>query len=246
MRIKLACTTADITRAAWVVLVGALGCGLISSDITKVSFNLPSKSYSFDTNNGMFKAPPGGTFPAVPCGAGEVVMDCCHPPAPLPAIDCTATPLFCEAAVCTLKYPVTVVQTMDLSKEAPELSSFKSQSLVDISISRIHYAVTANTLNVDLPPIDLFLAPQGVMTADDPSSAEKFGTIAAVTAMTTPDADVKLASNSKAVFNKYAHAFGTPFNFIATTTVVVPSGTPIPNGRVDITVTGQLSAQASF
>ena len=48
---------------------------------------------------------------------------------------------------------------MDLGKEAPELGSVTGS--VDINVDRINYTVTTNTLNVDVPPISLFLAPAG-------------------------------------------------------------------------------------
>jgi hypothetical protein len=220
-----------------------IGCGLIISDIATLTFQLPSKSFSFDTSSSMWKAPPG-TFPAVPCGAGQLVTDCCQPPAPAPAPDCTATPLVCENSVCVLEFPVTVTQKIDLKMEVPALASSNGQSLASVSITQIQYTI-ASTLNVDLPPIQIFIAPESATTADDPN-AKLFGTIPSTPAMTTRMGDVAIDPGGQAVFTQYAMQFGTPFNLIAHTTMVVAPGSPVPAGKVDVTVTGKVSAKPNL
>jgi hypothetical protein len=60
--------------------------------------------------------------------------------------------------------------------------------------------------------------------------------------MTSGDGLVDIVPDAEQIFAKYAHELGTPFTFIAMTTVVVPSGSRIPNGHVAISVTGQISA----
>jgi hypothetical protein len=231
----------SVTRVASLLLVGALGCGLISSDITKVTFDLPAKTYAF--NSQQWGIPAGNTV-VVHCGSPDnlltmTVMDCCNPPAPLPKPNCTANPVVCEAAVCTLKQPVSVAQKMNLKMEVPELSSVNSQSLVDISLSNLHYDAVSS-LNVDVPPLELYLADDGVT---DVASGSKFGTVPAIPKGTSPSGDVILEPNADALFTARGHDFGTPFNFIATTTISVPSGSPTPNGAIMVTVTGKVSAK---
>lgn len=230
-------------RLGALLLLGAVGCSLISSDITKVTFDLPAKTYSFDA--AQWGIPAGNTV-AVHCGAPDnlatvTVMDCCNPPAPLTKPDCTAHPLVCEGTpmVCTLKQPVTVAQKMDLKMEVPELSSISNQSVVDISLSNLHY-VAVSTLNVDVPPLELYLADDGVT---DSSQGMKFGTVPAIPKGTSPSGDVVLEPNADALFAARGHTFGTPFNFIATTTVSVASGSPAPTGMITVTVTGKAAAK---
>jgi hypothetical protein len=215
----------------------AASCGLISKDILSTSFSLPPKSYAFDTAVWHL---PSGSFPAVPCGAGQLVEDCCNPPDGLPKPDCSVNMLSCDDAVCTLHVPISVSQTMDLKKEVPALSGFSNQSLINVSITRITYSF-ASTMNIDLPPVELFIAPDGVTSADDPA-AEKFGTTHVIPAGATGDDTVDLAPNAGAAFAARAHHFGTPFNFIARTSVVIPSGSPIPSGGVNLTVQGTAKA----
>jgi hypothetical protein len=221
----------------------ALGCGLISSDITKVTFDLPMKSYHFDTSGLNI---PAGNTQEIPCGPTQLVMDCCNPPAPLPAPDCSSptTNITCATNaqgndVCTAEVTVTQTASMNLGSEVPKLSS--ATSLANLSISRIAYTVTNNTLNVDLPPMVIYLAPNGITDPNDPN-AKRFGTVPTIPAGTTPSGTVSLEPNAAATFSSFTQSLSTPFNFIITTTVEVPSGTPIPSGAIDVGVTGTLSA----
>ena len=226
------------------VLAGAAslaGCGAISNAAT-ITFALPPQSFSFDTSSSTWKAPPA-TFPAVNCGAGQVVTDCCNPPAPAPKPDCTATPLACEGGVCVLEFPITVSQTINLKMQVPQLSSLSGQTLAKISISEVTYTI-ASTMNVDLPPVDVFIAPANVTSTDPP--AQKFGSIPSSPAMKTTTGNMTLDPNGNAVFSQYASAFSTPFNFIAHATMIVKPGDPIPSGQVTATVTGKVSAKPNL
>jgi hypothetical protein len=228
-------------RVSGLLLFGAVGCGLISSDITKVTFDLPQRTYSFDSAS--FGVPAGNTA-AVPCGGASPVQDCCHPPVGLPQPDCTMTPLVCQAGVCTLELPITVTSTINLKMDAPELSSLSGQHLANVSLESLRYSAHS-TLNVDAPAFDLYLAAQGVM---DPKSAMamKFGTIPSIKAGQSPSGDIVQSANAGALFTAYCTNFATPFNVLATTTVIVPSGSPTPTGAISITITGTISAKPSL
>jgi len=219
----------------------ALGSGcdkIISSDVTETDFALPAKSYSFDAS--MFNVP-AGLSQDVPCGAGQIVTDCCNPPAPLPAPDCNATPVTCEqnengTNVCTAQMTVSQSSPINLGQEVSSLNGVTG--VLTIKIKRISYAVTANTLTVNLPDVILYVAPQGVTDPNDPS-AQKFGTLPAIQSMTTPSGDVLLEPNAAQVLNGYTKNIQTPFTFIAATR---PKVSHAPAGRIDVTVTGTLSA----
>ena len=215
------------------------GCGLISSDVAEIKFNLPPRMYSFDSSS---FGVPAGLSAEVPCGAGQIVTDCCNPPAPLPAPDCSANPLTCEqnengANVCMAQATVSQSQMMNLGQEVQQLSGLTG--LVSISIKRISYQVTANTLDVNVPDVILYLAPAGVTDPNDPS-AKKFGTLPAIAAMTTTAGDVVLEPNSAAVLESFTSNIQQPFMFIAATTLKVSHA---PTGRIDMTISGQLAAK---
>ncbi len=224
--------------AVLVLAAGLGGCDTLSN-LGTITFDLPPQSFTFDTTNSMWKAPPA-TFPSVSCGTtGQTVTDCCQAPA-----DCTTAPLACENSVCVVEFPINVSQTIDLKMQVPSLSSLSGQTLAKISISQVTYTIDS-TMNVDLPPVDVYIAPSGVTMANDPN-ARKFGTIPASPANMTTTGNMTLDPNGGAAFSQYASAFSTPFNFIAHTTMIVAPGTMIPNGMVKATVSGKVSAKPNL
>jgi hypothetical protein len=201
-------------------LVVVAGCGLLSSDVTKLTFDLPTKHY-------VFASPTGVPAVVVPCGPLCVPMQ--------------GVELACDNNVCAAHVPFTKTATMDLRKEVPQLMSVSNQSLADITLSSLSYKVT-NTTNVALPDVELYLADQGVT---DPAQGYKFGRVPGVAAQSEASGTVEKEDGADDVFIMYGHAFGTPFNFIATTTIVIPSGTQ-PGGTIDITIDGKVSAKLSL
>ena len=85
------------------------------------------------------------------------------------------------------------------------------------------------------------VASQNVTDPADPS-AKKFGTVPGVAAGMTASGDVVKEPGADDLFIMYGHDFGTPFNFIAATTVVIPSGTQV-SGMVDVTISGKIAAK---
>jgi len=233
----------QVVRTGWAMgmLAGGLGgCGLVSSDITSVPLDLPSKSYSFDTGY----TGPAGTIPMVACGDGQLVTDCCNP-APGVTVNCAATPLVCAAGACTYQTTFKSVSRVDLGAEAPEYKKYSGQTLVGLSLNKVNYTVTMNDLNVPTPEITIYLAPDGITDPADPSAA-KFGTIAPIPAKTTLSGTVTQAPGAGAAFGKYAQNWATPFTFIATAPIVVKGGEPIPMGKMVVTVSGQVKIQPSL
>jgi hypothetical protein len=211
-------------RLSGAVLLGALGCGLISSDITKITFELPSKHYVFTTQG--LTVPPGANM-RLTCGAGGLVPTC-----PAPSV--------CEAGVCTVHYPISVVQKMDLKKDAAQIAQYSS--LANITIDRVGYDVVS-TANVEIPEMSIYLAPLGVTSPSDPQ-AVKFGTVATIPAGATTSGEVVKEPDADATFAIFAQDLTMPFNFIAATSVTWVSGSPVPSGMVDITITGRVAAKA--
>lgn len=206
------------------LVLGAIGCGLIDTDITKFTFKLPAKTYTIT-------APNAGTIPSTPiaCGPGTAVATC-------------PSPLTCDDAVCTGHVPVSVVRKMDFRKDAAELTSYAS--ITDLKIENIKYSVVS-TANIEVPTIEIFLAPDGVTDPAAPS-ARKFGSIPPIAAGATVSGDVVKEPDADAAFTSFATNIDVPFNFIAATTVDIPTGSPTPTGMVNITINGTLSATPMF
>jgi len=220
-----------------IAALGLVGCGLISTDITRLTFDLPTETYTFDTS--MWGNLPPGQVPAVPCTADG---DCCTAGG-LVGISCTTTPLACNAGTCEARIPESVSSNINLVMQVPALSSFPGHALSSVTISSITYSVSNNTLNDDLPALTLYLAPNGVTDPNDPG-ALKFGTTSPVPAGTDPtNQKVTLVSNAAQVLSMFTSNISTPFNIIAATTVVIAAGTNVPKGAITLAVTGTISAQ---
>jgi hypothetical protein len=228
--------------AGGMALVIAGGCGLVSSDVTKVSFDLPARSYRFDTAQAGWKTSSATSFATVPGIDCAVDADCCPTPVMALGIDCSA--LICDGTPGTCAFAVTVEappQQIDLKQSVP--SSLSSQSVIDITVSQITFDVTENSMNVDLPPVQLFIANDTATSTDDPS-AVLFGTVPSIAKGTTSTGGkVTLEDGAANAFVNIGHHLGTPFTFLARSRVVVRQGTPIPMGALGLTIKGRLSAQ---
>ena len=88
----------------------------------------------------------------------------------------------------------------------------------------------------------LRLPPPAGVTDPTADGAVKFGTVPAIAAMTTPSGTVDKEPGASATLVSFAKDPSTPFTFIGTTVVKVPSGSPIPAGRIQIVVSGRMSA----
>ncbi len=235
---------ATLSRVLTVVAVatlGALGCGLISSDITKVSFDMPKKTYTFDSAS--FGVPAGNSA-AIPCGAAPLVTDCCNPLGVSAGCNAQRT-VMCESAVCTLHQVVSIPQKVDFKMEVPALASVSDQHLANMSFESLNYMVVSNTLNVPVPPLQLYLAPETV-TMLPSDEAVLFGTVDMIPAGQTPSGSIHKTDDADATFARFGSTLGTPFNILIGTTIVVPSGSPTPTGRVQVAVTGTFAAKLAL
>jgi hypothetical protein len=234
-------------RPLWVALAVG-GCGLINS-------NTLSYEYAFDAQQFMQKLGDDHqqtqTVPTVACDPGASPDPCAALQSQLPAgtaarLSCDGTTRACVAVIdIRLPYPV------DLSQQ--NLPSPVVQYGVDrVGIDKIAYWVMTNTVNVEIPPIDLYVASSAAKDEHDPS-AKLVGTVAKLAARSAtcgdaPDpkgdpaangavvCDVGLKSDGEAALAEFAKNYKTPFQFIAHTKVVAHGGDPLPVGTIDFWV----------
>ena len=88
-------------RLLLLALAAPAGCGLISSDVAKLTFDLPPKTYHYATPSGT----PSGNVPPIPCTSNP---DCCMSP-----IDCNTTPLTASRLQRRLRLDVAVDGDVD-------------------------------------------------------------------------------------------------------------------------------------
>ncbi|HTA18688.1 MAG TPA: hypothetical protein VK989_05320, partial [Polyangia bacterium] len=120
------------------LVAGLVGCGLISSDITKLTFDLPPQTYKFDSATFGI---PAGSSTKVPCGGSNAVQTC-----PSPSV--------CLAGVCSLEQPITVSSMINLKMQSPALASLSDQHLTNVTLESLRYSAVS-TLNVASPPFDV-------------------------------------------------------------------------------------------
>jgi hypothetical protein len=215
------------------------GCDLIEfAQNPSVTLTLPTRSYSFSTEDKNWKAPPPAFNQPIPCNAPS---DCCVM-VPGLAINCADYQLLCEQNVCAMRVKLEVPQTIDLQKDAPEFADIGGRVVKEMLLRELRYTAD-NKIGADLPPIDVYVAPEDVKTSSDKEKAKLLVSLPKTVAGVKAEETVMLSAEAQKAFSDRALDVKNPFNLIAGTDVIVKSGTPIPMGKVDVTVTGRVTVK---
>jgi hypothetical protein len=211
-------------------------CGLLDR-VAPVTFRLPRKTFVLDTEESQWRKTPQAFAAPVDCTSRE---DCCMP-AGGPALSCTEFPFVCVAGSCAIEYPVELVVPVNLGHDAPELAPVRARVPAAITLEDLAYTVSSQ-LNVALPEVIIAVAPRDVASASSPD-AHRLGVVPLTNAqLQNGSGTIVLTAEARRAFEALARDLQTPFNLIASTTIVVRSGSPAPMGRVDLTITGRVSA----
>lgn len=217
----------------------AAGCGLISSDVTNFDLMLPDKKFTIDASGWQVDTTKGnlfsnGTLAAVSCNSMPTVCST--------AVDnacssgCTGS---CNTGTnsCQLSLDVSRPLKVDLLTEEPDLKTINDQPVIKVSIDSVTYLVTSNTLNVDTPAINVYVAPLSVLNPTDPG-AKLIGTIPPIPRMTTTSDPQTLmfTPTGKADLVNIMSTFKTPFNVLVASSLVVQAGQMLPIGKLDALV----------
>ena len=215
-------------------VVAAGGCGLISSDVTNFSLDLPDKTFTVDASSWQVNSTIAQAYLSYPCAAtpsycSSAVTTAC-------ASGCAGS---CDTTsqTCDLSLAVSVYSKVDLQMDQPELKTINDQPVIHVSIDSVTYAIADNSLNVATPAMTIYVAPMSVVDPDDPS-ATAIGTIDPVPAgmaITTP-VPVTFTTGGKQALIDIMSTFKTPFNVIVGSTLVIQSGDPLPTGKLDADV----------
>lgn len=230
------CLNARLAAAVLGVSLVA-GCGLISSDVTDFNLMLPDKKFTIDASGWQVDANKNpfsnGTLASVPCSSmpsvcGMAVAQAC-------SSDCSST---CDTAAnsCQLSLDVNRQLSVNLLMEQPDLMTINDQPVIKVSIDSVTYAVTSNSLNVDTPVIDVYVAPVSAIKPTDPQ-AKLVGTIPAIRAMTTSDFQaLEFTPTGKAELVNIMSKFKTPFNVLVASHLMVRAGQMLPTGKLEAAV----------
>ncbi|HLU68195.1 MAG TPA: hypothetical protein VKZ63_18050 [Kofleriaceae bacterium] len=230
-----------MTRLIWLAgLLAGAGCGLISSDVADFDLSLPEREVRVDTAD--WELADMSQLPAVDC-TGELEGVC----ATSVGEYCGAEDVCAGACggddTCEVWIAVSLWHTFDLAAERPELEQIEGQPLVEVSIDRVSYEITENTLNVPSPPLVVYVAPEGVMSPAD-AQAQAIGTIPPIEpGVRVAEAEVELTEDGKAHLAERMKQYSTPFNLIVASDVVLRAGDPLPSGVLVATV--KATAKAS-
>jgi len=226
-----------MTYLRFVLGLGGLaltGCGLISSDVTNVDLTLPDKSFTIDTTSWQVDPDMTMALLAMDCSAapsvcGTAAQHAC-------SMGCTGA---CSATThtCDLDLSVSLYQPVNLLMERPDLKSIADQSVVNVSVDTVTYEVTSNTLSVDTPTLEMFIAPMSVTDPKDPM-ATKIAEIPMVLAGTTTSGPtpVDFTSSGRADLQSIMATFKTPFNVLVGTSIEVTSASEVPTGKLDAVI----------
>jgi hypothetical protein len=214
------------------------GCGLTDKldNLNGVTFMLPEQKFSVATDGANWRSPPSSGIPPAPCGPGQPVADCCASP-----VDCTRTPLVCEAERCALKFQYEQVKELNLARDVSALKSFNGMIFSQVLLKEIDLDVD-NMMNVTTPPVDLYVAPSNVTSASNPA-AQKFATIPMQAPGFKGKVVIPIDAAAQQIFSNFARSTQTPFNIIMSAGVLVKAGDPVPAGRIDFGVSGLVEAK---
>jgi hypothetical protein len=217
-----------MNRLALAAVLLSAGC-LIDSNIADFDLSLPEKELTVDTADWMLTDET--TVPSVDCS--EMAGVCSAGVAEI----CSASDLCfgsCDSdtETCNAEVLIELFQRFELATEKPELSEIDGKPLVDVSIRRIGYTVSENTMNVDSPELAVYIGPQEAMSSGHPQ-AEQIGTIPVVAAGSTVESgEVELLDSAEQTMERFLRDYRTPFNVIVGSLVELEAGDMVPQGRL--------------
>jgi hypothetical protein len=233
------------TSLSWLACA-ILGSGLLSGcDLLEfaknpsVTLTLPARSYSFSTMDPRWKSPPPNYTQKISC---QVVEDCCKNFPGGVSIDCSQFPLVCDKNTCAMRINLEVPQTIDLKKDAPEFAEVGGRVVKEVLLKELHY-VADNQIGANLPPVNVYVAPSTVMSSKNNSDATLLVSLPETPSGMKSEQTLALTTDAQQAFSRMALDLEKPFNLIAGTDVLIYSGTPVPNGKVDVTVNGKVTVK---
>jgi hypothetical protein len=210
------------------------GCGVINSGSTDVALEVGHKHFTIDASSWQVNQAAATSFLAMSCEAtptvcGAAAMQAC-------AANCTGS---CDSTThtCDLGLRIGVYSPVDLQMDAPELTTLSNAAVIKVTIDSVQYAVTPNTLDVDTPPLQVYVAPTSITDPEDPA-VQQIGTIRPVAAMTTVGAtDMEFTPTGEQALVDIMTTYRTPFNVIVGSTLSVSQDSQVPSGSLEADVT---------
>jgi hypothetical protein len=235
-------TWSRLPPAAFIWIAILTGCGLVDSDPSRVNLANIEKQYSIDSAAWNVNSTASATLLNQTCNPASVPDSCQAAVATLSACKSATCTAVCneETSRCQLSLRVELWRAVNLTSEVPSLfstvSAEKDPSL-DVILDDVIYEVSANALNVDTPPLQLYVAPSTVMGPGG-DGALRIAEIPSVPAITDlPPRSINFMAGGKEVLRRRLADYQVPFNLIVAAELLVDNATPIPAGRLNAKLT---------
>jgi hypothetical protein len=233
-------------KAFLVAAALSAGCNVVDTSGVHYDYYFDPQEFKQDLGNTM------GTLPTAAC-KGVTPDPCAAAQSMVPA----GTMVTCDTSAnrCTASYELRLPQMINLSQaQTPLPSAVVEFAISRVDIKSIAYWAMQNTLTVDTPKIDLYVASASAKDEHDPS-AVLLGTVAPLPAKSTSCADgtdtdskiataskgtkacdVQLTTDGQTALGNFAKNYKTPFQIIVHSILTATGGQPIPAGLIDLWV----------
>jgi hypothetical protein len=212
------------------------GCGLIDIPIT-----LQTQSYKANFGNA------SGTVTAVPCtmmtdpctaAANQVAASAAQSGATITGRCDTAT------STCTAQVDATVAYPVNLAQDAGFNDGVAGKVVTVVKSISLGYGIPMNSVTIDIPQLDLYIAPQGVTKIPDSRAifVDKIPAIARRQTRPEGSGTITIDTNSPAgaIFVDSIKNPSKPFTLLVNTKPTVKANDPLPAGQITITVTPKI------
>jgi hypothetical protein len=145
---------------------------------------------------------------------------------------------------CTARVDATVSYPVDLSKDQGFTTQVAGKVVTIVKSISLEYGVPMNTVTIDIPQLDLYIAPQGVTKLPDSRAVFVDKIPAIAKRRTLPDGSgtitIETSSPAGALFVDSIKNPAKPFTLLINTKPVVKAGDPLPAGQMTINVTPKI------
>jgi hypothetical protein len=217
--------------------VVAGGVGGCSPDIFDVSVQLGAEAFHLDFGNATGNVPTVACDAANPqvCGNGQTIALADGAGETEVAVGCDA-----GSARCFVKADTRVFYVVDVLKDDAFTSKVGRRAVSLVRMLDVAYAVPVNTATFAIPQIDVYVGPGQARVSGDPGvvAVDSVPSIAPAQVI-TPDAPghLTIADGSPArTLIEDSIKRKTPFTFIVQVSPRLESGSPLPAGRMDLSL----------
>ena len=214
------------------VTLALVSCGVID-DLTSFPICPTDLSYESDT---IHIPDTTGTLPSVPCAASTGAVTC---QSSAVSRSCTS-PFSCEAQCnaesgqCELEATYRDIQEIDLRDQ---VSSKLEKFVLDrVSVTSLQYSIRENSLNIDIPRIDIYVGPATMRTEEDEGAVKLFTIPRVPAGESIESVSVDSFPEGKTAFEVFARDYETPFSMLVTIQYMTEAGETMPKGSAKIAV----------